>query len=259
MSSYDILKQKIGKKKAKICVIGLGYVGLPLAVDFLKKSFFVYGYDTNKNRIIHLFKSEKYITDIDPCIPYKFIKKNKFYPTSSARVLKDSDVLIICVPTPLRKVKTPDISYIIKASRTIKKYLRKGHLIILESTTYPGTTREVILSQLKKSGFKEGKDFFLSFSPERVDPGNKKYPLSKIPKIVGGLNKASADLTKRLYANIIEKVATVSSIEVAETAKLLENTFRMVNIGLINEFALACNKLGVSIWEVIEAAKTKPF
>ena len=259
MKTYKELQQKIENKKAKICIIGLGYVGLPLTLEFAKKGYFLYGYDTSRDRVNNLYKKKKYITDIDPKEIFKFIEKNKFKPTSEEAVIADSDAIIICVPTPLRKVKTPDISYIIKASRAIKKYLKKGQLIILESTTYPGTSREVILPILEKTGLKEGKDFYLSFSPERVDPGNKEYPISKIPKVVGGLNKEATALTKALYSKIIKKVVAVSSVEAAETVKLLENTFRMVNIGLVNEFALVCDKLGVNIWEVIEAAKTKPF
>ncbi len=259
MSTYTTLKNKIDKKKAKICIVGLGYVGLPLTQEFLKKGYFVYGYDTSKDRINNLHKAKKYITDIDPKDIFKFIKKNKFKPTTKESVMADSDVIIICVPTPLRKVKTPDISYIIKASRAIKKYLKKGQLIILESTTYPGTSREVILPILEQTGLKGDTDFYLSFSPERVDPGNKNYPISKIPKVVGGLSKKSGELTKALYSKIIKKIVAVSSVEAAETVKLLENTFRLVNIGLINEFALVCDKLGINVWEVIEAAKTKPF
>ncbi len=259
MSSLSILTNKIDKKKAKITVIGLGYVGLPLAVSFAKKGWSVYGYDTNKKRVDRLKRGQKYITDIDPLLVTKLIDRKKFLPTADAKTISESDVLIICVPTPLRKVKTPDISYIVKASRAINKYLKKGQLVILESTTYPGTSREVILPILKKSGLKEEKDFFLSFSPERIDPGNKEYPLNKIPKVVGGIGPKSTRLTKKLYSNIIQRIVPVSSIETAETVKLLENSFRLVNIGLANEFALACDKLGINVWEVIKAASTKPF
>jgi len=258
MSNYKDLREKILNKKAKICIVGLGYVGLPLAAEFSKKRFFVYGYDTNKSRIEKLKRKERYIVDVDPQKIYQLIKKNKFYPTDEEEVLKSSDVIIICVPTPLRKVKIPDISYIIKATQTTKKYLR-NQLIILESTSYPATTKEVVLPILKESKLKEEKDFFLCFSPERINPGDKKYPLKKIPKIVGGLSRKSTSLAKILYSQIIDKVYAVSSPEVAECTKLLENTFRLVNIALVNEFAILCHKLGISIWEVIEAAKTKPF
>lgn len=256
---YLLLKKKILSRKARISVIGLGYVGLPLAVAFAKKGYFVYGYDTNKKRINSLYQGRRYITDIKPELPLSLIDKGRFHPSSKEKVLADSDAVIICVPTPLRKVKTPDISYIIQASKTIAKYLHKGQLIILESTTYPGTSRDILLPILEKKEFKEGKDFFLCFSPERVDPGNKKYPLEKISKIVGGISRKSTYLTRLLYSKIINKVVSVSSIETAEIVKLLENTFRLVNIGLINEFALVCRRLGIDVWEVINAAKTKPF
>lgn len=255
---FDSLKEKIEKKEAKICIIGLGYVGLPLALAFLKKNFFVYGLDTNVSRIRRIRKGISYIVDVDFKHLLSFIKKNKFFPTTKKEVLSFSDIIIICVPTPLKKVKIPDISYIIQAASTIKEYLRKGQLIILESTSYPTTTKDVVLPILKKSGLNE-KEFFLCFSPERVNPGDKKFKLEDIPKLVGGINKESTDLAKLLYSQIIKKVYPVSTPEIAETAKLLENTFRLVNIALVNEFALLCNKLGIDIWEVIKAAKTKPF
>lgn len=256
---YKILAEKISKADAKICILGMGYVGLPLAVEFAKKGYFVYGFDTSASRIEYLKTGERYIVDIDPKDVLKLIKKEKFLPTTDETVLKDSDVAIVCVPTPLRKVKIPDISYVVNASKTIKKYLKHGQLIILESTSYPTTTRETVLPILKQTGLKEEKDFFLCFSPERVNPGDKKFPITKITKVVGGLSPKSGNLTKELYAKIIEKVHVVSSPEVAETSKLLENTFRLVNIALINEFAMVCSKLGISVWEVIESAKTKPF
>ena len=255
---FNSLKEKIEKKEAKICIIGLGYVGLPLASAFLKKGFFVYGLDTNASRIRRIRKGISYIVDVDFKHLLSFIKKNKFFPTTKKEVLSFSDVIIICVPTPLKKVKIPDISYIIQAASTIKEYLKKGQLIILESTSYPTTTKDVVLPILKKSGLNE-EEFFLCFSPERVNPGDKKFKLEDIPKLVGGINKESTDLAKLLYSQIIKKVYPVSNPEVAETAKLLENTFRLVNIALVNEFALLCNKLGIDIWEVIKAAKTKPF
>ncbi|MFA5270965.1 MAG: nucleotide sugar dehydrogenase [Candidatus Omnitrophota bacterium] len=258
MDSYALLKNKIKTKSAKIGIIGLGYVGLPLAVAFAKKGYFVYGFDTNQKNIDRLKKGEKYIVDIDPKEVLRLIAKKNFSPTAKPEVLKECDAIIICVPTPLRKVKVPDISYVVAAVKTIRKYL--GHqLIVLESTSYPTTTREVVLPILKETGLKEEQDFFLCFSPERVNPADKKFPLTKIPKLVGGLSAASTELAKNLYSKIIEKVFGVSSPEAAETAKLLENTFRMVNIALANEFAIVCNKLGIDVWEVINAAKTKPF
>ena len=253
------LKKLIDSKKAKICVIGLGYVGLPIALEFVKKGFFVYGLDNNKKRIDSLIKGDSYITDITSDKIKIALKSGRFLPTTEESILKQSDVIIICVPTPLRKTKVPNISYIIAASRTIPKYLRKGQLIVLESTTYPGTTRDVILPILTKSGLAESRDFYLSFSPERIDPGNRRYTFSKIPKIVGGISKKAAELTRVLYSKVIDKVIPVSSAETAEVVKLLENTFRIVNIGLINEFAMLCSKLNIDVWEVVEAAKTKPF
>lgn len=240
-------------------IIGLGYVGLPLAEAFANKGFFVYGFDTSQSRVDKLINGERYIVDVDPKDILRLIKQKKFLPTVDEKVLNKADVIIICVPTPLRKVKLPDISYIVSAAKTIRRNLRAGQLIILESTSYPATAREVVLPELKKTGLKEEKDFFLCFSPERVNPGDKNFPITKIPKVVGGLTAYSSKLAKSLYGSIIKQVYIVSSPEVAETAKLLENTFRMVNIALANEFAMVCEKLGISIWEVIEAAKTKPF
>ncbi|MCF7888312.1 MAG: nucleotide sugar dehydrogenase, partial [Candidatus Omnitrophica bacterium] len=243
MNYFKQLKEKINGKRVKICVIGLGYVGLPLVVNFAKKGFFVYGLDTNISRIDKLKKGKKYIVDIEPEDVLKLIKKDKFLPTDKKEVLKDSDIIIICVPTPLRKVKTPDISFVKKAAKTIKKHIRPGQLIVLESTSYPTTTREVVLPELKKSGLLEEKDFFLCFSPERVNPGDKKHPITKIPKLVGGLSFRSTKLAKSLYSKIIKEVYSVSSPEVAETSKLLENTYRLVNIALISEFTMVAEKL----------------
>ncbi len=259
MDSYKLLRDKIIAKEAKLCIIGLGYVGLPLSVAFAKKGFFVYGFDTNSSRVNKLKRGVEYIVDVSSKDVSLLIKNKHFYPTIEEKVLKEADAIIICVPTPLRKVKVPDVSYIISAARTIKRHLRKGQLIILESTSYPATTREVVLPILMESGLREEKDFFLCFSPERVNPGDKKFPLTKIPKIVGGLSYRSSRIAKSLYASIVKKVLIVSSPEVAETSKLLENTFRLVNIALANEFAMACDKLGIKLWEVIEGAKTKPF
>jgi len=258
METFNLLKTKIRTKKAKIGIIGLGYVGLPLAVAFAKKGYFVCGFDTNQKNVNRLKKGERYIVDVNPKEVLRLIAQNCFLPTTKPEVFKQCDAIIVCVPTPLRKVKMPDISYVVAAARTIKKYL--GHqLIVLESTSYPTTTREVVLPILKETGLQEEKDFFLCFSPERVNPADKNFPLTKIPKLVGGLSARSTELAKDLYSKIIEKVFSVSSPEVAETAKLLENTFRLVNIALANEFAIVCNKLGIDVWEVINSAKTKPF
>lgn len=253
------LRKLIDSKKAKICVVGLGYVGLPIATEFAKRCFSVYGFDTKVARVKKLKDASSYISDISSIAIKSLIRRERLIPTTDHAVLKDADVVIICVPTPLRNKRTPDISYIIKVTKAITKYLHAGQLIVLESTTYPGTTRDVMLPILQKRGLKEGKDFFLAFSPERIDPGNKKYRFSNIPKVVGGISKEAGLLTKRLYSKVVDKVVYVNGAESAEVVKLLENTFRIVNIGLINEFAILCEKLGIDVWEVIEAAKTKPF
>ncbi len=253
------LKKLIEAKKAKICVVGLGYVGLPIAVEFAKRGFSVYGFDTKAERVKKLKSASSYISDISSAAIKSLIRKKRLIPTIDQAVLKDSDVVIICVPTPLRNKRTPDISYIIKVTKAIARYLHAGQLIVLESTTYPGTTREVMLPILEKRGLKEGADFFLAFSPERIDPGNKRYKFSNIPKVVGGISKEAGLLTKRLYSKVVDKVVYVNGAESAEVVKLLENTFRIVNIGLINEFAMLCEKLDIDVWEVIKAAKTKPF
>jgi UDP-N-acetyl-D-glucosamine dehydrogenase len=247
MDSYRILKEKIENKTAKICVIGLGYVGLPLAVSFAKAGYFVYGFDKNSSRIDKLKKGERYIVDVSPGQVKALINKKKFIPALGADVLSKSDVIIICVPTPLRKVKIPDISYVVDAAKTIRKYLKGQQLVILESTSPPTTTGKVVLPILEKSGLKPEEDFFLCFSPERINPGDKKFMVTKITKIVGGLSQKSTGLAKSLYKKIIKKIFVVSFPEVAETVKLLENTFRLVNIALANEFAIVCNRLGISV------------
>ncbi|NQT32918.1 MAG: nucleotide sugar dehydrogenase [Candidatus Omnitrophica bacterium] len=259
MNTYSVLRKKIRDKSAVITVVGLGYVGLPIALEFCKKGYKVFGLDNNTRRIKKLKDGISYIDDISTEDVKKINKKKNFSATTNAGVLKLSDVIIVCVPTPLRKIKEPDISYIIDASRSMRKQMRPGQLIIVESTTYPGTTREVILPELEKSGLRLGEDFYLAFSPERIDPGNPKYSLTNIPKIIGGMDEKDTELGKFLYSRIIDKVVGVSSTEAAEVTKLLENTFRIVNIGLINEFAILCNKLGIDVWEVIRAADTKPF
>ena len=203
MNAYKELGLKIKQRKAKICVIGLGYVGLPLAVSFAKKGYFVYGLDNNTSRIRKLKESQQYIIDVDPKDVSKLIKSGIFLPLTKKEIIRESDIVIICVPTPLRKVKMPDISYVVKASKTIASYLRRGQMIILESTSFPTTTRGVVLPLLKKTGLKEERDFFLCFSPERVNPGDRKFPLSKISKVVGGLSPKSGKLAKQLYSKRI--------------------------------------------------------
>ncbi|MGE0268872.1 MAG: nucleotide sugar dehydrogenase [Candidatus Omnitrophota bacterium] len=253
------LKQKINQKKAKIGVIGLGYVGLPLAVNFAKAGYEVRGLDMDVDRVSQVNRRKSYISDIPTAQLSKVVQSGKFTASTDFSEIKDLDVLIICVPTPLKRKYTPDITYILSAVRTIRKYFKKNSLIILESTTYPGTTEELILPELEKNGKKAGRDFFLSFSPERIDPGNKKYDVTRITKVVGGMDPASGELTELLYKKIINKIHVVSSPKAAEMTKLLENSFRIINIGWINEVAMMCHKMGIDVWEVIEAAKTKPF
>jgi UDP-N-acetyl-D-glucosamine dehydrogenase len=253
------LKHKILTRQARIAVIGLGYVGLPLAVCFAKAGFKVYGLDTDKDRVERVNKKQSYILDVSTKDVARVVNNGRFEASTEFEVLKTIDVSIICVPTPLKRKYTPDITYIVSAIRTIRQYLKRGALVVLESTTYPGTTEELICPELEKSGLKAGKDFYLSFSPERIDPGNKQYDVTRIPKVVGGLTPESGALTKLLYGTIIRKIHLVSSAKAAEMTKLLENTFRIINIGWVNEVAMMSHKLGVDVWEVIEAAKTKPF
>lgn len=253
------LEQKIKDKSAEIAVIGLGYVGLPLAVELAKCGFRVTGIDTDAARVNNVKKAVAYILDVDINVLKGLVENKSLTATADFRKLGEADVIIICVPTPLKRRNQPNINYIKGAVSQIRRRLRKGQLIILESTTYPGTTDEVILPMLEETGLKCGEDFFLVFSPERIDPGNQKFPLHKIPKVVGGVTKESSDLFKLLYGQIIEKVVVVSSPRAAETVKLLENTFRLVNIGLVNELSMMCHKMNLDIWEIIDAARTKPF
>ncbi|HQP09907.1 MAG TPA: nucleotide sugar dehydrogenase [Candidatus Omnitrophota bacterium] len=254
-----MLKNKILAKKARLAVVGLGYVGLPLAVNFAKVGFKVFGLDKDADRVGQVNKCKSYILDIPTAEVAKVVHNGRLEARTEFDVLSTVDVIIVCVPTPLKRKYTPDISYIVDAIKTIRKFLRKNTLIILESTTYPGTTEELIRPELEKDGLKAGKDFFLSFSPERIDPGNKKYDVTRITKVVGGLTPESGELTKLLYGKIIKKIHMVSSAKAAEMTKLLENTFRIINIGWVNEVAMMSRKMGIDVWEVIDAANTKPF
>jgi UDP-N-acetyl-D-glucosamine dehydrogenase len=256
---FKELREKILKKKAKIGIIGLGYVGLPLAVNFAKNGFPVYGIDVDKNRVNKVNKGSSYILDISSEELKRVIKSGSFSATNDFSRIKDLDAIIICVPTPLYKTKEPDVSFIIAAVENIKKHMKRGQIIVLESTTYPGTTDEVMLPILERGGLKEGKDFYLAFSPERVDPSNPKYDTKNTPKIIGGISAHSTEIAKLLYEQAIDTIIPVSSAKVAEMVKLLENTFRIVNIGMVNELMLMCDRLGVDVWEVIDAAKTKPY
>jgi UDP-N-acetyl-D-glucosamine dehydrogenase len=250
---------KILDKKAQVAIIGMGYVGLPLAVEFARVGFKVTGLDIDAEKIGALQAGDSYIPDIPSTTVRSLVKDGRFHPTTDPEALKNMDTVTICVPTPLRKTKDPDLSYIMNSVEVIRRSLHPGQLIILESTTYPGTTEEMVLPTLEETGLKVGRDFFLAFSPERVDPGNKQYTTRNTPKVVGGITAECTQLARTLYEQAIDKVISVSSTKVAETVKLLENTFRSVNIGLVNEIALMSDRLGINVWEVIDAAATKPF
>ncbi len=254
-----LLREKIQSRTARAGVIGLGYVGLPLAVELARAGFHVTGIDTDAAKIALLKKGQNYIEDVDGAVLGDLVRIGRLAATGDFAGLAHLDTVNICVPTPLRKTKDPDMSYVVEAAEQVAKYLHPGMLIILESTTYPGTTEELILPMLERGGLREGRDFFLCFSPERVDPGNPQFQTRNIPKVVGGVSPHSAEIAAALYAQIIERVVRVSSTRVAEMVKLLENTFRMINIGLVNEMAVMCDRMGINVWEVIEAAATKPF
>ncbi len=253
------LIQKIDNQKATITIIGMGYVGLPLALLFSQRGFRVFGLDVDAKKIQSLASGKSYISDIPVKDIRAAVASKHFSPTTNSAVIGQSDCVVICVPTPLNRLKNPDLSFVVDAAESIRKHRRKGQLIILESTTYPGTTDEVLLPIFEKGGWKAGKDFFLCFSPERIDPGNQKYRPQNIPKVVGGITAKCTKIAGLLYSQIIQTIIPVSSSRTAEMAKLLENTFRIVNIGLINELAMAAKSLNVDIWEAVDAAKTKPF
>ena len=253
------LSKRIAKRTARIGVIGLGYVGLPLAVEFAKEGFRVTGIDLDRRRVDGVTRARSYILDVTSEDLRGLRRSRRLRATASFGVLGSQDAIIICVPTPLRKTREPDMSYILSATEEIAKRVRRGQLIVLESTTYPGTTDEVVRTALEARGLTVGKDIALAFSPERIDPGNTTYTTRTIPKVVGGATPLCTRLATALYGSIIHKTVPVSSTKTAEMVKLLENTFRAVNIGLVNEMALICNRLGINVWEVIEAARTKPF
>jgi UDP-N-acetyl-D-glucosamine dehydrogenase len=251
------LREKIELRKAQIALIGLGYVGLPMGLEFARAGFQVTGIDIDENKVDRLNNGESYILDVKNDAISQLARR--FHASSSYENLTRADVIIICVPTPLRKTKEPDLTYILAAAKEIKKYLHPGQLVLLESTTYPGTTDEIIVPELEGTGLKAGVDFFVGFSPERIDPGNAYYHINNTPKIVGGYSPACAELSELVYQSIVERVIRVSSTRSAEMVKLLENTFRAINIGMVNEVAIMCDKLGIDTWEVIDAAATKPF
>lgn len=253
------LRSLIADKKARIGVIGLGYVGLPLIVEFGLKGYEGIGFEVDQKKADDINAGRSYIVDVTDESVKACVDDGKLFATTDFGRLAECDVIIICVPTPLRKTKDPDMSFIIAAGEEIQKYLRRGQMIILESTTYPGTTDEVLLPMFEEKGFKLDDDFLLAFSPERVDPGNPQFQTHNIPKVVGGVSKDSTEIASFLYSQIVDHVHSVSSARVAEACKLWENTFRAINIGMANEMARLCNTLGIDTWEVVKAAATKPF
>ena len=255
----DALARKIEDRSAVVGIIGLGYVGLPLAVEFAKAGYRVVAIDLDESKVNALNEGRSYIGDVTTEDVRRVVQDGKLHATTGFEALREVDAISICVPTPLRKTKDPDISYIVSATESIAENFRPGQLVVLESTTYPGTTDEVILPRLEAGGHTAGVDFFLAFSPERVDPGNPTYVTANIPKVIGGMTPICTRLATTLYSTIIAQVIPVSSPATAEMVKLLENTFRAVNIGMANELAIMCSKLGIDVWEVIEAAATKPF
>lgn len=255
----DELVSRITEKKAHIGVIGLGYVGLPLAVEFARNGFQATGFEVDQKKAEQINAGASYIGDVDSSLVKELVDEKRLRATVDFDLLKDCDAIIICVPTPLRKTKEPDVSYILAAAEEIKKRLHRGQLIILESTTYPGTTDEVLLPMFSETDLQLDRDFLLAFSPERVDPGNPQFQTHNIPKVVGGVTEDSTVAAAQLYRQIVKDVHAVSSARVAEAAKLLENTFRAVNIGMANEMARLCYALNIDTWEVIRAAATKPF
>src|ERR1035441_4431237 len=254
-----LLGEKIRSHSARVGVVGLGYVGLPLAVEFARAGFAVTGIDIIAEKVRRVNAGDSYVGDIPSAVLGPLVESGMLRATTDFRAVRDLDTINICVPTPLRKTKDPDMSFIVSSCEEIARHFHPGMLVILESTTYPGTTDELVLPLLEKSGLKVGRDFFLCFSPERVDPGNPLYQTANIPKVVGGCTAACTDMGRLFYSQALERVVPVSSTEVAEMVKLLENTFRMINIGLVNEMALMCDRMGIDVWEVIDAAATKPF
>jgi UDP-N-acetyl-D-glucosamine dehydrogenase len=259
ITAAQLLEQKIKTRTARIGIVGLGYVGLPLAVEFARAGFCVTGIDVQESKIDKLNFGESYVQDVPGEMLRPLLDAGRFRATSNFSVVDQLDTVTIAVPTPLRKTKDPDMSYIVSACQEIAKHFGPGKLVILESTTYPGTTDELVLPMLERPDLEVGEHFFLCFSPERVDPGNPTYQTANIPKVVGGITPNCTRMGTLLYSQALEKVVPVRSTSVAEMVKLLENTFRMINIGLANEMALMCDRMGINVWEVIDAAATKPF
>jgi UDP-N-acetyl-D-glucosamine dehydrogenase len=258
-TATSVTLDRIRNRQAKVGIIGLGYVGLPLAVEFARAGFDVTGFDVDSEKIRAINAGQSYIPDVSASDLAAAVGAGKLTATSDMGLLSTMDAIDIAVPTPLRKTRDPDLSYVVKAVEAVAATLRAGQLIVLESTTYPGTTDEILQPMLEATGFKADADFLLAFSPERVDPGNPSFTTRTIPKVVGGVGPASSEAASALYGAVVSTVVPVSSTRVAEMVKLLENTFRAVNIGLVNEIALMCHKMDIGVWEVIDAAKSKPF
>ena len=254
-----LLAEKLHAKTAKVGVVGLGYVGLPLAVEYAAAGYEVVGIDLNEDKVARMNAGDSYVGDVPSDVMGPLVKSGRLRATTDFSVVAELDTINICVPTPLRKTKDPDMSYIVNACEEIAKYFHPGILTILESTTYPGTTDELVRPILERGGLRAGEDFFLCFSPERVDPGNAKFQTKNIPKVVGGYTPECTELGRIFYSQALDHVVPVGSTQVAEMVKLLENTFRMINIGLANEIAVMCDGMGINVWEVIDAAATKPF
>jgi len=258
-ATAKILEEKIRDRRARVGIVGLGYVGLPLAVEYAKAGFRVTGIDVSASKAARVNTADSYIGDIPSTVLEPLVEDGRLFATTDFSVVQELDTVNICVPTPLRKTKDPDMSFIVSSCEEIARYFHSGMLVILESTTYPGTTDEVVRPLLEKGGLRVGEDFFLCFSPERVDPGNPKFHTSNIPKVVGGTTPVCTEMGRVFYEQALQTVVPVSSTQVAEMVKLLENTYRMINIGMVNEIAMMCDRMGINVWEVIDAAATKPF
>jgi UDP-N-acetyl-D-glucosamine dehydrogenase len=259
MTYKQQLLDRLNNREARVGIVGLGYVGLPLAVEFAEAGFSVIGLDVAQDKVDALNRGESYILDVPSERLKPLVQNGRFCATTEYADLRHADTISICVPTPLRKTKDPDMSFIIESVNSIAEICHEGLLVVLESTTYPGTTKEIVLEKLTGNGFRVGENVFIAFSPERIDPGNPRFGVRNTPKVVGGVTPACTEVSMALYSTAVDTIVPVSSPTSAEMVKLLENTFRAVNIGLVNEMALMCDKLGIDVWEVIQAAATKPF
>ena len=253
------LRHKILARTARTAVVGLGYVGLPLAVELADSGFSVTGIDTDPEKVRRILAVDSYVEDVSQQHLAELVHSGKLGVTTEAPAMEYCDTVSVCVPTPLRKTKDPDLSYVVRACEDLATRIHRGMLVVLESTTYPGTTEEIVLPLLERSGLRAGQDFFLCFSPERLDPGNARYSTRNIPKVIAGITPKCREMGQLFYSQVIDRVIAVSSTRAAEMVKLLENTFRMINIGLANEIAIMCDRMNINVWEVIEAAATKPF